>query len=156
MIDSIRFSKDIRKMKVPIEFWFCLESNVVIQKLFVNPPDHTIAGICKILSKKYVFFLQEIWEWSMIWIANEGNFVVKIDKDQALYHRFFLVKLNHVTWIYCAKQSYIFFWKISYQNGHCAGFLKSKTLLMLFSHDIGFVSRTRKMLWCSNLFVGRL
>ena len=25
----------------------------------------------------------------MIWIANEGNFVVEIDKDQGLYHSFF-------------------------------------------------------------------
>jgi hypothetical protein len=28
-------------------------------------------------------------DWSMICIANEGNFVVKIDKDQGLYHSFF-------------------------------------------------------------------
>ena len=64
-------------MKVPIEFWFCLESNVVIQKLFVNPPAHTMAGICKILSKKYAgFFPSRDLSVIMIWIADEGNFVV--------------------------------------------------------------------------------
>ena len=145
MIDSIRFSKDIRKMKVPIEFWVCLESNVVIQKLFVNPPAHTMAGICKILSKKYVFFfLQEIVVWFGLQMKVIFWFRVCI--------YVFLVKLIYVV----GKTMVYFFWKESYQNRHCAGFLKSKTLLMLFSHDIGFVSRTRKMLWCSNLFVGRL
>ena len=30
----------------------------------------------------------------MIWIVNEGNFVVKIDKDQALYHRVFFGEIE--------------------------------------------------------------
>ena len=40
----------------------------------------------KKFDQKICFFPSR--DWSMIWIANEGNFVVEIDKDQDLYHSF--------------------------------------------------------------------
>ena len=58
----------------------------------------------------------------MIWIANEGNFVVKIDKDQALYHRFFFGEIDSCYMDLVCKTIEYFFEKYHTKTATVLGF----------------------------------
>ena len=61
-----------------------------------NMYHHTMAGMVEFCPKDMLFFplLRDSY---MIWIANEGHFGVKINKD--CLHNDILMELNHILWI---------------------------------------------------------